>query len=89
MSRTSFGGRVIYQRKKTVANEIRPPVFASVAQSVFLEAASKTDVASKTDSLKSKNPRVKERPLGFFLVKSISFTPKNTFGFVTSVYEVV
>ena len=44
-------GRVIFQRKKTIANEIRPSVFASVPQSVFLVAASKTDIASKTDSL--------------------------------------
>ena len=42
-------GRVIYQRKKNVANVIRPWVFASVPQSVFLVAASKTDVASKTE----------------------------------------
>ena len=41
-------GCVIYQRKKTIANEIRPSVFASVQQSFFLVAASKTDVASKT-----------------------------------------
>ena len=33
-------GRVIYQRKKTVANEIRPSVFASVPQSVFVVASS-------------------------------------------------
>ena len=43
------GGRVIYQRKKNVSNEIRPLVFASVPQSFFLVAASKTDVASKTE----------------------------------------
>ena len=36
-------------KKKTVANEIRPSVFASVPQSGFLVAASKTDVASKTE----------------------------------------
>ena len=45
------GGRVIYQRKKNVANEIRPSVFASVPQSGFLVAALKTDVALKTESL--------------------------------------
>ena len=38
-------------KKKNIANEIRRSVFASVPQSVFLVAASKTDVASKTDSL--------------------------------------
>ena len=48
---TKKRGRVIYQRKKNVANEIRPSVFASVPQSVFLVAASKTDEASKTESL--------------------------------------
>ena len=47
-------GRVIYQRKKNVANEIRPSVFASVPQSVFLVAASKTDVTSKTEYIKIK-----------------------------------
>ena len=46
-------GRVTYQRKKPVANEKRPSVFASVPQSVFLVAASKTDVASKTEFLQA------------------------------------
>ena len=36
-------------KKKNVANVIRALVFASVPISVFLVAASKTDVASKTD----------------------------------------
>ena len=43
--------RVIFQGKNPVLSEIRPLVFASVPQSVFLVAASKTDVASKTKSL--------------------------------------
>ena len=49
--RLKLRGRVIYQRKKNIANEIRLSVFASVLQSVFCVLASKTDVASKTESL--------------------------------------
>ena len=41
-------------KKKNVANELRPSVFASVPQSFFLVAASKTDVTSKTEYIKIK-----------------------------------
>ena len=53
-----LGSCNLSKKKKPIANVIRPSVFAWVPQLVFLVAASKTDVASKTESL----------PLGFLVL---------------------
>ena len=60
-----YGVVLTIKGKKIVANDIRPSVFGSVPQSVFLVAASKTDATLKTEYIIIKPMGKKKAPSVF------------------------